>query len=294
MLALICGTGDLPRRVAEAQKVTPLVYVLEGFAPNDLAATQTFRLERLGSVLNELASKGVTEVCLCGAITRPPIDPGQIDAETLPLVPKIQAALGAGDDGALRVVMSLFEEAGFVIRSVPDLVRDLVEGPGVPTRAQPSLQARADVQEALLALADMGRRDVGQACVVRGGKVMALEEQDGTDALLRRVSQGSALPPPTDVVGWAMESVGDALDDVADWLSGAPARRAGGLLFKAPKPDQDRRADLPTIGPATAMGAVQAGLDGIVIEAGSVLLLERSKTIEILDRAGAFLWVRAL
>jgi UDP-2,3-diacylglucosamine hydrolase len=51
MLALICGTGHLPAAVAAAQPSPPLVCVLEGFAPADLTADITFRLEHLGTFL---------------------------------------------------------------------------------------------------------------------------------------------------------------------------------------------------------------------------------------------------
>ena len=66
----------------------------------------------------------------------------------------------------------------------------------------------------------------------------------------------------------------------------------GGVLFKAPKPDQDRRVDLPTIGPETARGVVVAGLDGIVIADRGVMVLDQQKVRDTLDRAGLFLWVR--
>ena len=94
----------------------------------------------------------------------------------------------------------------------------------------------------------------------------------------------------------AREVVGDASEAAADWLSGpvaeARAQAQGGVLFKAPKPGQDRRVDLPPIGPATAMRAAKAGLEGIVIEAGGVMVLDQPQTVAILDKMEMFLWVR--
>jgi DUF1009 family protein len=65
-----------------------------------------------------------------------------------------------------------------------------------------------------------------------------------------------------------------------------------GVLFKGPKTGQDRRVDLPAIGPATFEGAVRAGLAGVVIEAGGVMLLDAPRALEVADAAGLFLWVR--
>lgn len=297
MRALICGTGHLPAAVAAVQEHPPLVCVLDGFAPEGLAADLTFRLEHLGTLLGTLRAKGVREVCLCGAITRPALDPAQIDAATAPLLPTLRAALGQGDDRALRAVIAVFEEAGFAVRAAHELAPALLMPEGVPTQARPGPQARSDAQEARLALAEMGRRDIGQSCILRAGRVVALEGQDGTDAMLRAQERHSAAPPPpqaSDPFTWLTDQTAEALDSAADWLAGPQApRRDGGLLFKAPKPGQDRRADLPTIGPNTALEAAQAGLDGIVIEAGGVLVLDQAAVIRNLDAAGMFLWVRA-
>ncbi len=299
MLALVCGTGGLPAAVASAQDVPPLTCVLDGFAPDGLEADITFRLEQLGSFLADLGKRGVTDVCLCGAITRPAIDPSLIDADTLPLVPILQAAMAQGDDGALRAVISLFEQTGFIIRAASELAPDLLPAAGVLTRAHPTGQTRADVQEGLLALAEMGRRDEGQSCIIRHGAVVALEDQAGTDAMLAGQAGRYEMPwygrDPTE---WLTDAAGEALQSAADWLSGEAAPeppkppREGGTLFKAPKPGQETRADLPTIGPKTAMAAAEAGLDGIVIAAGGVMVLDRDQTLRILDGMGMFLWVR--
>jgi len=63
----------------------------------------------------------------------------------------------------------------------------------------------------------------------------------------------------------------------------------GGVLVKLVKPGQDRRADLPTIGPGTLQGAARAGLRGVAFEAGGTILAERASTIAVADEAGLFL-----
>ncbi|MEP4195876.1 MAG: UDP-2,3-diacylglucosamine diphosphatase LpxI [Aliishimia sp.] len=300
MLALICGTGALPAAVAAAQDIRPLICVLEDFAPDDLEADATFRIERLGSFLLDLGTRGITDICLCGAITRPALNPAFLDNETKPLVPVLMTAMAQGDDGALRAVIQLFEQTGFTIRSAEELAPDILPGQGVLSTVHPTGQTRADVEHALEAMAEMGQRDIGQSCIVRQGEVVALEGQDGTDAMLS--AQAGCYEPPwygRDPTEWLAGLRSDALQSAANWFSrnDAPvektAKREGGILFKAPKPNQDRRADLPTIGPKTAMAAAEAGLDGIVIEAGGVIVLDREQVLRVLDGLGMFLWVRA-
>ncbi len=294
-LALICGQGRLPRIVADAQSQRPLVCVLNGFEPDGLTADLTFYLETLGSLLDTLKARGITQVCLCGAIRRPPIDPARLDAKTAPLVPRLQTALTSGDDGALRIVMALFEEVGISIAAVHELVPDLLPASGVLTFKTYLPQNSIEATMGERTVAAMGARDAGQACVVRGDSVLAREDAAGTDAMLTRLardranSSGDFLSNP---INAASEMFGGLLGDATDWLTGGTSTSDGGILFKAPKPGQDRRADLPVIGAGTPDAVSAAGLSGIVIEAGGVMILDRAKTVARCDQLGLFLWVR--
>ena len=260
MLALIAGAGALPGVVARAQEQMPLVCALEGFAPDDLAADLTFRLETLGTLFAELTERGIREVCLCGAIRRPPVDPARIDAATLPLVETLRAAIAAGDDGALRAVIGLFETAGFQVRAAVELVPTLLPEAGVPTIGQPAEQAVTDAGRAAAVVKALSGVDVGQGCVVLRGQVLAIEGVFGTD--------------------WMLASLASRPD------------AGGGVLFKGAKAGQDRRADLPTIGPDTVSACAAVGLDGIVIEAGSALVLNLDAVVEACNRLGLYLWIR--
>lgn len=293
MLALISGAGDLPALLAQTQNPRPLVYALDGFLPNGLTPDHVFRLEHLGSVLTRLRGAGVTRVCLAGSIRRPAVDPALVDAATAPLVPQILSALQQGDDGALRVVMSIFESAGFDIVAASDLLVSLVPAPGVLTRAQPQPQHRLDAQLGARTVAAMGARDTGQACVVIGGQVIAREDAAGTDAMLARLARDRAPQGgPWDPVTSTVDLMGGILGSATDWLSGqASTPGHGGVLFKAPKPQQDMRADVPVIGPTTVDHVAAAGLEGIVLQ-GQVMVLQQDTVLARLNALNLFLWVR--
>ncbi|MDX5384800.1 MAG: UDP-2,3-diacylglucosamine diphosphatase LpxI [Rhodobacterales bacterium] len=294
MLALIAGRGQLPGHIVAAHGMPILVAALEGFAPDHLTPDIAFRVERLGSFIADLQARGVTEICMAGAIGRPALDPAMIDAATMPLVPRMMQALGQGDDGALRVVIALFEEAGFTIRAAHEICPDLLLSEGVPTKVRPGPLHEGPARLGKATIAEMGRADQGQACVIRRGDVLAREGADGTDAMLARLGSGAAGDSDPDPLTWGFNALTDAATSALDWLGGREAgNHDGAILYKAPKPGQDRRVDLPTIGPGTAMRAADAGLDGIVIEAGGVLVLDLPSVLRILDEKGLFLWVRA-
>lgn len=256
MLALIAGTGTLPPELIKRMDAPPLVCALDGFAP-DVGVDIRFRLEHLGRLLQDLTKRGVKQVCMAGAVRRPSVDPTKIDPLTLPMVPKIMAALAQGDDGALRVIISLFEEAGIEVVAAHQLAPDLLPQVGVPTQKTPEQTHHRDAHAGAMCVARLGQADLGQACIIGDGAVIASEGAQGTQAMLAATTNGQ-----------------------------------GAILFKAPKPHQDMRADVPVIGPDTARQAKDAGLAGIVIEAGGVMVLDQPQTCAILNAQEMFLWVR--
>jgi DUF1009 family protein len=168
--------------------------------------------------------------------------------------------MGAGDDAALRAVMSLFEVQGFVIRAAHEIAPTLLAPAGLLSNAAVADAMSADIARADAVLDALGPLDVGQGCVVGAGQVWAIETIGGTDHMLRTLPEG--------------------------------ARRAQALLVKKPKPRQDLRADLPTIGPETMDALTSAGLAGAVIDAGRVILLDHDETRARANAAGLVLWSR--
>lgn len=294
-LALIAGRGRLPERVAEQAEPAPLICALEGNEPDRLEAELTFRLETLGSFLLELGNRGISRICMCGSIDRPQLDPSKLDAETAPLVPLLTQALGQGDDGALRAVISLFEQTGFTVVGADSFAPQVLAEVGYPTRRQPRFSHRVDAETGEQTVAAMAATDQGQACVIRKGRVLAAEQADGTDAMLARLGSLPDAPQGGAMDDWLFD--GDEVTEAGRaWLkavadAGYEAKGLGGILFKGPKPGQETRADRPTIGPVTALTAAAAGLDGIVLGAGAIIL-DAPRLIALLDAMDMFLWVR--
>lgn len=299
-------------RLAAQQPVRPLVAAFAGFAPEGITPDLTFRLEHLGSTLADLRAQGVDEVCMIGAVRRPVIDPAEIDAATVPLVPRIAQALTAGDDAALRIMIEILEEHGFAIRGAHELAGDMLPAPGL-LAGDLTDTAEADAARAQQVMQVLGPLDVGQACVVARGQVIAMEAMPGTDWMLRSLILDEAafatVPGQRGApVGDAglFGALGDPLGSAADWLTGPagaqnaeapplrrdPATGTGGILYKAPKPGQDLRVDMPTIGADTIAAAALAGLDGVVVQAGAVMVVDPEACRRAAADAGLFLWVR--
>lgn len=271
-LAIVAGRGALPRLIAEDCAKGGRPYVVVVFPNVSLDWTGGHPVlpaafEKPGRLFADLRDAGCRAVTFAGGMARPELNPLRFDLTMLRLAPKVLSAVRGGDDRALRVIAEVVEAQGLTLVPAQAILAGLLAAPGVPTRAQPTEADRADAARAAEIAAALGTADVGQGAVVAQGICLGLESIQGTDAMLDFVAR-----------------------------TGGPFRHdpagARGVLLKAPKPGQDLRMDLPAIGPDTMRAAAAAGLAGVAVQAGGVLVLGRDETIAAADAAGLFLWGR--
>jgi DUF1009 family protein len=268
-LALICGGGSLPLAIADsvsARGRPVLLFPLHGAA--DPAGLERHPHHWLylgqGGKFRRLArGAGCRDVVLIGSLVRPALWQIRPDFVALMEFPRVIAGFRGGDDHLLSAIGALFERHGFRLLGAHDVAPEILMPEGVLGVVQPSEADRADIALGFDYLHATGRFDVGQAVVVAGRHVLAVEAAEGTDAVLARVAE--------------MRTSGRVR---------APAGK--GVLVKAPKAGQDRRFDLPSIGPRTVEAAVQAGLAGIAVAAGSSVVAEPEQLIAAANRAKVF------
>ncbi|WP_411288177.1 UDP-2,3-diacylglucosamine diphosphatase [Phenylobacterium sp.] len=268
-LGLIAGGGNLPVEIAEhcERSGRPLFVIrLKGFAGPELAdyAGAEVGIAEIGKCLKALKRAGCRAICLAGSVARPDFASLVPDLRGLRVLPAAIAAAARGDDALLRLLVGVFEKEGFAVEGAHEVMDDLSLPLGPLGRVNATEAQLADAHRALEVARAIGRLDVGQAAVVCQGLVLAVEAQEGTDAMLARVAE---LP---------------------EHLRGKPGA-CRGVLAKAPKPIQETRVDLPTIGLATIRAVARAGIAGIVGEAGRLLVLDREAVIEEADELGVFI-----
>lgn len=268
-LALICGGGSLPLAVADsavAQGRSVLLFPLRGAA--DPAAVARYPHHWLylgqGGKFKRLArAAGCRDVVFIGSLVRPALWQIRPDLTALKELPRVLKAFRGGDDHLLSSIGRLFEQYGFRLVGAHDVAPEILVPQGALGRIAPSERDQADIALGLDYLRATGPFDVGQAVVVIGRHVIAVEAAEGTDQMLLRV---------------------------ADLRKNGRLRAAKGcgVLVKAAKPGQDRRFDLPSVGPQTVEGVACAGLAGLAVEAGSSIIAEPVRMVTEADRAGVF------
>ena len=263
-LGILAGGGSLPFQVASAARASGravFIVGLEGFVETARLSPwphETIRMGAMGRILTALRANGCEDVVMIGPVRRPSLFDMRPDAMGTKILARIGRAAFAGDDGLLAAVIKVLGEEGFRVLGAHEILQEALGPQGLLTRVAPDASAMSDIARGTAVARTLGAVDVGQGCVVQQGFVLAVEAIEGTDAMLARC--------------------------------GALARSApGGVLVKVVKPGQERRADLPTIGPATVAAAAAAGLRGIAFEAGGALLVDRDATVAAADKAGLFL-----
>ena len=269
-VAIICGGGSLPFAVAEAalrRGRHPVMFPIRGFA--DPAAFERYKhhwiaLGQFGRMCRLAAAERCRDVVLIGNLIRPSLREIRLDWETLRLMPRIAKLFRGGDNRLLSGVGQIFEQHGFRLLGAHELAPEILVTEGLVGNRPPGKRDEADIATAVAVLSALGPFDIGQSAVVADGHVLALEAEEGTDAMLARVAQ---------------------------------LRRTGrirypvgvGVLVKAPKPQQDRRLDLPSVGPQTIAGVIRAGLAGLAVVAGATIIAEPKVVAATVNRGKIFM-----
>lgn len=268
-MSILAGKGQFPLLVAHAARKLghdPYIFRIKDEADQDWSGFDSAEISiaDLSAFAAITRREGIGSVVLAGGIgRRPEVSELRLTWRSLSALPTaLRVFASAGDDKLLRFAIKVLENEGVRVLPAQLVAPDLLCEAGPLGRVRPTRADLGDIASASDAALVLGRLDIGQGAVSVGGRVIALEGLEGTDAMLERVAGLRA--------------------------SKRLSSRHGGVLVKLCKPDQDERADLPSVGPDTVIRAHAAGLAGIAIEAGRALVLERQRVVAEADRLGLF------
>ncbi|QNT78776.1 LpxI family protein [Entomobacter blattae] len=264
-VGILAGGGVLPGQVAQkiiAQGRSVFIIAFEGFAEE--AVIRPFphayvRLGAAGQLLSLLRQNHCQDIVLIGPVRRPSLLDLRPDKEGAKILARLGKAFFRGDDGLLAALVNILAEEGFHVRGAHEFLHESVGRLGVMGKIVPDEVALHDIELGIKVIHALGKLDIGQACVVQSGVVLAVEAMEGTDKMIIRA--GECRQP-----------------------------RPGGVLVKLAKPGQERRADMPTIGPRTIDNVVKAGLRGVGFEPGSTLFTDMQACIDLADQQNIFLY----
>jgi DUF1009 family protein len=268
-LGIVCGSGTIPFAIADAamrRGRRVVLFPLRGWA--DAQAVEAYPhhwigLGQFGRLCRLAVAEDCRDVVLVGGLVRPSITQLRLDWGAVRRLPLIIRSFRGGDDHLMTGVARVFESGGLRVVAAHEVAPEIVAPLGALGRHRAAPELEDDMERGFALLAAMSPFDVGQAAVIARRRVLAIEAAEGTDAMLERVA--------------ALRKAGRI---------GLPL--GVGVLVKAPKARQDRRFDLPSIGPGTIARAAAAGLAGVAVIAGATIVAEPQRLIEAADRDGLF------
>ncbi len=258
-VAVIAGAGTFPLQVireAKRQGCWVLGVGLSGWVDAPLRdaadAYEEVPVGAVGRLLEQLRTHQVRQAVMAGKVTkRVLLDPrAAFDAEAL-------AILGRVTDRSVNTVLGAIGERlgqdGVTLLDSATFLRAQLCPAGLVTSRAPTAAEQADIQTGAEAARQLAALDIGQTAIVKHGIVVAVEALEGTDAAIRRAH---------DLAG-------------------------GGLVVvKCASPTQDRRFDLPVIGPGTIAALQEAEVTCLAVDAGMTLLLDRQALVARANAAG--------
>jgi DUF1009 family protein len=263
-IGILAGGGRLPLTIAESvieRGGSVHIVAIEGEADSGIARFPHTWVNwgQVGRMVSTLR-KHADALVIAGGVRRPDLWKLRPDWGFFVSLPQILDMMaGGGDDSVLSRVVRFFEAKGITVRGAHEMAPGLLALAGPAGALSLDRLSLADAELGFAVRAALGALDAGQAVVTEGGRVLAIEGAEGTDAMLRRV---------------------------ADLRGARGGASPSGVLAKGPKPGQELRVDMPTIGPRTVDLAAAAGLAAVAVEAEGVLLLDRSEAVAAADASG--------
>lgn len=268
-LAIVAGSGNLPLNVADAARARgeePFIVAIRNESSADWSGYEhvVLGIGDIAGFKRICSEKEVDRIVLSGGIrVRPAWNEIKLNWGTIWRLPKLVSTLmHGGDNLVLTTTIGLLEGEGRRVIGAQEIAPGLVTKLGPLGSHAPDKQAESDIRVSIRAARLLGELDIGQGVIAVGGRVVALEGPEGTDAMMERIAQ---------------LRTGERIS----------ATRPG-VLVKLCKPGQDMRVDLPSAGLSTIRNARKVGLSGIALEAGRSLLLDQDEVVDFADRNGLF------
>lgn len=256
-LGVLAGIGHLPVDLVLGAKAAGYKTIVVGVVPGldeELSKVAdvfyTTNIGKLGKILDILKKHNIKNVTMIGKVTKEVLySEGAIipDWQAIKLLSSLP---DRHDDTIMTALVNKIMSQGIGVIDQTYFLKELMPEAGVLSKRQPTAEEMQDMEYGFAMAKKIGGLDIGQTVVVKNKAVMAIEAIEGTDKCILR---GGTLGK-------------------------------GVIVAKTAKPAQDNRFDVPSVGVTTIESMIAAGAVGIVIEAGSTLLVGRAEVLDLANR----------
>ena len=265
-VGLIAGEGNFPLEVAQSisqKNIEVFIVALKNITSKDIERYPHIwiRMGQIGKAIQALKENNCEELILIGGVKKPNVWLLKPDFGALKLFFKLVILPSKGDASILKTLLKFLEiDNKFKVVGAEKYIPHLLMSEGLLAGEKIDKQTQIDIDIAIANCINIGFKDIGQACVVVNGEIIASEDVSGTDNMLRNL------------------------------ISKEIKFSKKGVLVKLAKPIQDKRVDLPVIGMQTIHLVKEIGLRGIAIENRSSFILEKEQVIKFASDNDIFIY----
>ncbi len=253
-LALIAGEGIFPvilaRRLIDKGKLS-LVLVLQGKRERfDFTGQIVFESApgKINSIISLLRKNNINKMILLGKIDkRAFLERKGFDFKALQLLSKIK---NGNDMSIFNIIEKELKKIGVEIQPQDKYLKDFIVKRGVMTKRKPSKKEIMDAEFGIKYAKRLASMDIGQAVVVKDKVITAVEAVEGTSETIKR---------------------------------GAVLGKAGTVVCKAGRANQDRRFDIPSVGIETLKVISEYKCSALALEADNIFIVDRDEAIRFAD-----------
>ena len=268
MIGLVLGDTRIGHLILKKLKLLKKKFIIIDISKKKLFKKEknafSLSIGQLGKCISILKENSCKKILFAGRVERPNFSRIKFDFKALYYLPKIIKETKKGDAYIITFITKLFEKEGFKILNQTLFNPELVLKKGHYTKLKPNKLNLKDIRIGKKIINNLKLKGVEQGVVVVNEKVIT-ESYKGTDHLLDK-----------------------AKSRIQKYTS---KKKRNGILLKYPKPNQDLRTDLPTVGIKTLKKCVNIGLKGIVIKSGHNIFLDKKNSIKIANKNKMFVTV---
>ena len=263
MIGLIFGETSFPKYILNKVKKKYKYLII------DLTKKKIFKKDKnsysvsvgqFGKIISILKSKKCNKVLFAGKVNKPKFKSLKLDFKGLYYIPKIIKSSKLGDAAILKQIIKILKKENIRTLKSNQFNPELSLTKGNYTKIKPNKIDKSDISTAIKVLKKTGKFSNIQGVISRNNKVISIETDSGTQSMIKKVKKMQ--------------------------------QKQIGVLVKFPKPRQDLRIDLPTVGLATLKQCKLAGLKGIVLKHKSHIFLEKRQCVQFANKNKMFILIK--
>ena len=258
MIGLFLGDTDFSEIVLKKIKKLKKKYFIIDFSKDNKFKkdVNSYRISigKFGNIINLIKEKKSNKVLFAGKIAKPKFSSLRLDLKGIYYMPSVIKASKLGDAAIIKSIIKILDNEGIKVISSIYFNKELALEAGNYSKLKPNLNELNSIKKGVVYFKKMKSLDHVQAIIVKNNNIIATEGKQGTKKMLSKLNKNS-----------------------------------NGILIKLPKPKQDLRMDLPTIGINTLKDCKKFGLKGIVLKSKQNIFLDKDKCISFANKNKIFI-----